>query len=81
MMLVSGVQHSDLTVFFYFNCFFIEGFCLTEFCCFLSNLNMNQPQVCIYPLPFEPPSLCLGEGDGTPLQYSCLENPMDGGAW
>ena len=20
-------------------------------------------------------------GDGTPLQYSCLENPMDGGAW
>ena len=22
-----------------------------------------------------------GEGDGTPLQYSCLENPMDLGAW
>ena len=22
-----------------------------------------------------------GEGDGTPLQHSCLENPMDGGAW
>ena len=22
-----------------------------------------------------------GEGDGTPLQYSCLENPMDGGGW
>ena len=21
------------------------------------------------------------EGDGTPLQYACLENPMDGGAW
>ena len=21
------------------------------------------------------------EGDGTPLQYSCLENPMDRGAW
>ena len=21
------------------------------------------------------------EGDGTPRQYSCLENPMDGGAW
>ena len=27
------------------------------------------------PLPF------LGEGNGNPLQYSCLENPMDGGAW
>ena len=30
-------------------------------------------------------SLCLctpsGEGNGTPLQYSCLGNPMDGGAW
>ena len=23
----------------------------------------------------------LGEGNGTLLQYSCLENPMDGGAW
>ena len=23
----------------------------------------------------------FGEGNGTPLQYSCLENPMDGGAW
>ena len=25
--------------------------------------------------------LSYGEGNGTPLQYSCLENPMDGGAW
>ena len=24
---------------------------------------------------------CRGEGNGTPLQYSCLENPMGGGAW
>ena len=23
----------------------------------------------------------LGEGNGNPLQHSCLENPMDGGAW
>ena len=39
---------------------------------------------------FLPRSKCLliswlqspsGEGNGTPLQYSCLENPMDGGAW
>ena len=22
-----------------------------------------------------------GEGNGNPLQYFCLENPMDGGAW
>ena len=26
-------------------------------------------------------SIGCGEGNGTPLQYSCLENPMDGGAW
>ena len=24
---------------------------------------------------------CTGEGNGNPFQYSCLENPMDGGAW
>ena len=23
----------------------------------------------------------MGEGNGSPLQYSCLENPMDGGDW
>ena len=27
----------------------------------------------VYPL--------MGEGDGTPLQCSCLENPSEGGAW
>ena len=26
-------------------------------------------------------SVYIGEGNGTPLQYSCLENPRDGGAW
>jgi len=25
--------------------------------------------------------LNIGEGNGNPLQYYCLENPMDGGAW
>ena len=24
---------------------------------------------------------CIGEGNGNPLQYSCLEDPRDGGAW
>ena len=27
------------------------------------------------------PGSMPGEGNGNPLQYSCLENPMDGGAW
>ena len=26
-------------------------------------------------------SVYIGEGNSTPLQYSCLENPMDGEAW
>ena len=26
-------------------------------------------------------SVCIGGGNGTPLQYSCLESPMGGGAW
>ena len=30
---------------------------------------------------FECSSIYFGEGNGTPLQYSCLENPMDGGSW
>ena len=32
-------------------------------------------------LIFQLHSASYGEGNGTPLQYSCLENPMDGGAW
>ena len=30
---------------------------------------------------YEHSSMFIGEGNGTALQYSCLENPMDGGAW
>ena len=33
------------------------------------------------PYLFHLPNDFLGEGNGTPLQYSCPENPMDGGAW
>ena len=32
-------------------------------------------------LEFEVCRQSSGEGNGTPLQYSCLENPMDGRAW
>ena len=31
-------------------------------------------------LHFEFSLSCIGEGNGNPLQYSCLENPRDGGA-
>ena len=32
-------------------------------------------------LPFQFSLSCIGEGNGNPLQCSCLENPRDGGAW
>ena len=41
----------------------------------------SQPRKPTFPkawLQVEPE---FGEGNGTPLQYSCLENPMDAGAW
>ena len=30
---------------------------------------------------YVPVSMSVGEGNGNPLQYSCLENPVDRGAW
>ena len=30
---------------------------------------------------FNSSKISIGEGSGSPLQYSCLENPMDRGAW
>ena len=32
-------------------------------------------------IPFHFLLSCIGEGNGNPLQCSCLENPRDGGAW
>ena len=32
-------------------------------------------------IEWERREISSGEDDGTPLQYSCLENPMDGGVW
>ena len=34
-----------------------------------------------FPLDLGAPYMMFGEGNGTSLQYSCLENPMDRGAW
>ena len=44
---------------------------------------MQAPFYTFYTYSFNPnnPKKWVGEGNGTPLQYSCLENPMDGGAW
>ena len=46
-----------------------DNFCITDF--FLSLLQYRKPRA----------NLWKGEGNGNLLQYSCLENPMDRGAW
>ena len=40
-----------------------------------------RERVCVFLCIFKASRILSGEGNGTPLQYSCLENPMDGGAW
>ena len=40
-------------------------------CTHKENIKMKKDRV----------NLFLGDGNGTPLQYSCLENPMDRGPW
>ena len=49
-------------------------------CVFLSYWRNHLIVVYYFLFAFSPP-LWSREGNGTPLQYSCLENPMDGGAW
>ena len=39
--------------------------------------NSPGPRVCVFHFPLS----CIGEGNGNPLQCSCLENPRDEGAW
>ena len=41
--------------------------------------NVMERQITVW--PFEGNQAIYGEDNGTPPQYSCLENLMDGGAW
>ena len=55
---------------------------MTLVVCFLPLLNRDKKAPdAAYFLHLETLSLPAREGNGTPLQYSCLENPMDKGAW
>ena len=40
----------------------------------------SQTQLNDFTFNFHFPLACIGEGNGNPLQYSCLDNPMDRGA-
>ena len=45
--------------------------------------NNSYSNTCVFVCVYNRARLKItyGGGDGIPLQYSCLENPMDGGAW
>ena len=42
-------------------------------------LGIHARELKTHILPYD--HMTIGEGDGDPRQYSCLENPMDRGAW
>ena len=50
---VASVTKENLILFLLLVYFLLKDNCFIEFCCFLSNLNMNQLQVYIYPLPLD----------------------------
>ena len=77
-MLISGVQKSDSVIHIYI--LFSDNFPLWFFIRYWIQFPVlyNRSLLFIYLIYC---SVYIGEGNGTPLQYSCLENPMDGGAW
>ena len=66
-MLVSGVQKSDSVIYKW----------AFQVVLVVKNLTANASDVGLIPGLGRYP----GGGNGNPLQYSCQENPMDGGAW
>ena len=80
MLIVSSLRflvhgYSDLPIIMFINSFSILGTSLVAQTVKASAYNAGDPGS-IPGLGRSP-----GEGNGTPLQYSCLENPTDGGAW
>ena len=70
------VSHIRYTVSMFVSSFFLPSFLsFLFFLLYLYKVMLAQPAVVIISNPY-PVS-----GNGTPLQYSCLENTMDGGAW
>ena len=56
------------------DCFIFQwGF----FCC----CSLHPPKILLWVIIWVLLAKEFGDGNGTPLQYSCLENPMDGEAW
>ena len=47
----------------------------------LHGVTKSRTQLSDFTFTFHFSLSCIGEGNGNPLQCSCLENPRDGGAW
>ena len=64
-----------------FSCVFGKVFAITSAFSWQNSISLCPASFCSQKpnLPVTPG--VSGEGNGTPLQYSSLENPMDGGAW
>jgi len=74
-VLVSGIQHSDSDIYVYVRVYYINwgfpaGSDSKESTCNARDLGLILGS-----------GRSAGGGNGNPLQYSCLENPMDRGAW
>ena len=69
-----SLLHSFFIASFFIIVFLLKENCFTEFCCLLSNLDMNQPQVYIFPLPFKSPSHLPPHP--TPLPEPCSKFPL-----
>ena len=52
-----------------------------SFCVFNLHFFDQYVRLSFFSYIYEPFMLYIGEDNGNPRQYSCLENPMDGGAW
>ena len=63
-----------------FNIFRPWNFC-TLFYALVAQTVKHLPIMRVDPSSIHGLGRSSGEGNGNPLQYSCLENPMDGGAW
>ena len=77
-MLVAALPHSDSVIHIYIFFSILFSIIVYHRIFFsLSSVSLSISQESEYI------SLCypVGEGNGTPLQYFCLENRMDGGAW
>ena len=60
--------------------FFSKVITLKIWCVFLFSICLEIIHIHLFKIKIAS-DYTVGEGNGNPLQYSCLENPMDGGAW